>query len=459
MNKFFTKSAVLLALLTILTGGGITSCKEDDDFGSENYSQPEYVGKIYSAKDGKSYLKIDTKDTATYYEWAEGSEVQASARTAESNPTVYGRYVEHQGPYTVTTDVGKSVFRLEITWTGSDGRTYSRIIQADIENGKAFTKFTINGKTVEYEEVSTAPEKPSEDKSDEDTPSTDDIPTPEGFVRVSKGTFTMGGKTGMDKDQIEASKAHSVTLTKDFFVCAHEVTQAEYKQYVPAFEIADGENENYPVRSVNWFDAISYCNKRSSAEGLMPCYSLENSTDPDSWKKTVGTLAKVVCNFNSNGYRLPTEAEWEYAARGGEDYTYSGSRDFREVASYSKITEVKQHKANAYGIYDMSGNAAEWCFDFYAPYTTDDVKDPVINEPAEKRYRMFKIIRGGYPAGASASYLLAVKYRFPFAMGEANYSTTSSMIGFRVVRTVKQQRSLQHYVMCLWQAFAGGTVF
>ena len=435
MNKFFTKSAVLLAFLTILAGGGITSCKEDDDSSSESSSQPEYVGKIYSAKDGKSYLKIDTESTATYYEWEEGSEVQASARTAESNPTVYGRYVEHQGPYTVTTDVGKSVFRLEITWTGSDGRTYSRIIQADIENGKAFTKFTINGKTVEYEEVSTAPEKPSEDKSDEDTPSTDDIPTPEGFVRVSKGTFTMGGKTGMDKDQIEASKAHSVTLTKDFFVCAHEVTQAEYKQYVPAHEIADGEN--YPVRSVNWFDAISYCNKRSSAEGLTPCYSLEDSTNPDDWRKTVGALAKVKCNFNSNGYRLPTEAEWEYAARGGEDYTYSGSRDFREVASYSKITEVKQHKANAYGIYDMSGNAAEWCFDFYAPYTTDDVKDPVINEPAEKRYRMFKIIRGGYPAGASASYLLAVKYRFPFAMGEANYSTTSSMIGFRVVRTVK----------------------
>ena len=435
MNKFFAKSAVLLAFLTILTGGGITSCKEDDDSGSGTSSQPEYVGKIYSAKDGKSYLKIDTESTATYYEWEEGSEVQASARTAESNPTVYGRYVEHHGKYTVTLEVNKYVFSLEITWTGSDGKTYSRIIQADIENGKALTKFTIDGKTVEYEEVSTAPEKPSEDNSDEDNPSTDDVPTPEDFARVSAGTFTMGGKTGMSTEESEASKAHSVTLTKDFFVCTHEVTQAEYKQYVPAYEIADGEN--YPVKSVNWFDAISYCNKRSSDEGLTPCYSLEDSTDPDSWKKTVGTLAKVVCNFNSNGYRLPTEAEWEYAARGGEDYTYSGSSDFREVASYSKITEIKQHKANAYGIYDMSGNVAEWCFDFYAPYTTDDVTNPVISEPYQPRYRMFKIIRGGYPAGASASYLLGVKYRFPFAMGELSYSGTSTMVGFRVVRTVK----------------------
>lgn len=343
--------------------------------------------------------------------------------------------MEHQGRYTVTLEVNKYVFSLKIEWTGSDGKTYTRLIVADIENDRALTKFTIDGKTVEYEEVSTAPEKPSEDNSGEDTPSTDDVPTPEDFVRVSAGTFTMGGKTGRTTEESEASKAHLVTLTKDFFVCTHEVTQAEYKKYVPAYETSDADN--YPAHSVSWYDAISYCNKRSSDEGLTPCYSLEDSTNPDDWKKTVSTLAQVVCNFKSNGYRLPTEAEWEYAARGGEDYTYSGSGDFREVASYSKVTEVKQHKANAYGIYDMSGNIAEWCFDFYAPYTTDAVTNPVNNEPINKQYRMFKIIRGGYPAGASASYLLGVKYRFPFSMGEANYSTLSKMIGFRVVRTVK----------------------
>lgn len=79
-------------------GGGMTSCKEDSDSGD---SQPRYVGKIYSAKDGKSYLKINTKDTATYYVWKDGTEVQALARAAETNSTVSGHYVEYQGKYTV----------------------------------------------------------------------------------------------------------------------------------------------------------------------------------------------------------------------------------------------------------------------------------------------------------------------------------------------------------------------
>lgn len=351
--------------------------------------------------------------------------------------TVSGHYVEHQGKYDVTLEFEKYVFKLEIKWTEGN-TTYTRIIVADVENGRALTKFKVNDKTVEYEEVSTAPEKPNESESDgsdsdDNKPTYDDITTPADFARVTAGTFTMGGKTGRTSEETEASKAHTVTLTKDFFVCTHEVTQAEYKKYVSDYEIVDGDN--YPARSVTWFDAIAYCNKRSIAEGLVPCYTQDGLTNPDDWKKTSGALAKVVCNFDSDGYRLPTEAEWEYAARGGEDYTYSGSSDFREVASYSKVTEIKQHKSNAYGIYDMSGNVAEWCFDFYAPYTTDAVTNPVNNEPV-KQYRMWKIIRGGYSAGASASYLLGVKYRFPFGMGEVNYGTRSTVVGFRVVRSV-----------------------
>lgn len=438
MNNVFTKSTVLLALLAILLGGGITSCKDDGDSGE---AQPGYVGKIYSAKDGKSYLKIDTKDTATYCVWEEGSGAQASARAAETDSTVSGRYVEHQGKYTVSLEFEKYVFSLKIEWIGSDGKTYTRLIVADIENGKALTKFTIDGKTVEYEEVSTAPEKPSEDKSDgsdsvDDKPTYEDIPTPEDFVRVIAGTFTMGGKTGMTTEETEASKAHLVTLTKDFFICKHEVTQAEYQKYVADYEIVNGDN--YPVHSVSWYEAIAYCNKRSIAEGLVPCYTLEDSTNPDDWNKSFKNLKKVVCNLDSDGYRLPTEAEWEYAARGGEDYKYSGSNDFREVASYRKVTEIKQHKSNAYGIYDMSGNVSEWCFDFYAPYPTDAVTDPAIAEPVLP-HRGNKIARGGYPDG-SAFYLLAVKYRFPCGMpGGWGYGEKNAYLGFRVVRSVPQK--------------------
>ena len=150
-------------------GGGITSCKDDGDSGE---AQPGYVGKIYSAKDGKSYLKIDTKDTATYCVWEEGSGAQASARAAKTDSTVSGRYVEHQGKYTVSLEFEKYVFSLKIEWIGSDGKKYTRLIVADIENGKALTKFTIDGKTVEYEEVSTAPEKPSEDNNGGNTSGT-----------------------------------------------------------------------------------------------------------------------------------------------------------------------------------------------------------------------------------------------------------------------------------------------
>lgn len=345
--------------------------------------------------------------------------------------------MEHSGKYTVTLEFEKYVFKLEIKWT--DGNTtYTRTIEADIENGRALTKFTIDGNTVEYEEVSIAPEKPSEDKSDgdnsgDDKPTYDDIPTPEDFARVIAGTFTMGGKTGRTTEESEASKAHLVTLTKDFFVCTHEVTQAEYNKYVSDYEIVDGDN--YPAHSVSWYEAIAYCNKRSITEGLVPCYTLEDSTNPDDWNKSFANLKKVVCNSDSDGYRLPTEAEWEYAARGGQDYTYSGSNDFKEVASYSKVTEIKQHKPNGYGIYDMSGNVAEWCFDFYAPYTTDAVTNPVKNEPVQQ-YRMKKIVRGGYP-DSTAHYLLTVKYRFPYGFpGGDSYGSKNAYLGFRVVRSV-----------------------
>lgn len=105
--------------------------------------------------------------------WEKGSGAQASARAAKTDSTVSGRYVEHQGKYTVSLEFEKYVFSLKIEWIGSDGKKYTRLIVADIENGKALTKFTIDGKTVEYEEVSTAPEKPSEDNNGGNTSGTE----------------------------------------------------------------------------------------------------------------------------------------------------------------------------------------------------------------------------------------------------------------------------------------------
>lgn len=129
---------------------------------------------------------------------------------------------------------------------------------------------------------------------------------------------------------------------------------------------AVGNADNNPVNYVSWYDAILYCNNRSIKEGLIPCYTVNGSTDSDKLRSK-----DVTCDYTANGYRLPTEAEWEWAARGGKNYKYAGSDTLDEVAWCYKnmqdlgTKEVKSKMANGYGLYDMTGNVYEWCWDWY----------------------------------------------------------------------------------------------
>ena len=232
-----------------------------------------------------------------------------------------------------------------------------------------------------------------------------DFPTPEGFIYVPGGTFTMGDTRGGGSSN--ELPTHTVTLNS-FYIGKYEVTQAEYSQYMQpgaSWTSTYGLGDNYPAYYVSWYAILKYCNLRSMAEGLTPVYTISGSTNPANWG-TVPTINNTtwnaaICNWSANGYRLPTEAEWEYAARGGTnnpDYLYSGSDDINAVAWYSGNNTPYGSKpvggkaANGLGLYDMSGNVHEWCWDWYSStyYSVSPVNNPT--GPISGSYRL---LRGG----------------------------------------------------------------
>jgi len=241
---------------------------------------------------------------------------------------------------------------------------------------------------------------------------------------VKGGTFQMGSPEA-EYEREDDETLHTV-MVEDFYMGTTEVTQEAYEALMGS-NPSEHKGANLPVENVTWYDAVSYCNALSRHEGLTPCYTIQGKT--------------VLWNQAADGYRLPTEAEWEYAARGGSalpfsfgDYVHDSDANCYNAYGYNNnatghwvngylqhTVAVSSYAANSFGLKNMHGNVAEWTWDWYEPYDAE--------EPSEQGW--FKVVRGGgwndFPKHIRSAYRSAFPPDVPL------YAT-----GIRLVRSASR---------------------
>jgi formylglycine-generating enzyme required for sulfatase activity len=235
------------------------------------------------------------------------------------------------------------------------------------------------------------------------------------MAAIPAGQFVMGAKEG----SIDARPAHPVKV-EGFLMDQYEITQEIYQKVIGT-NPSRVKNPQNPVEQVTWTAAVKFCNARSLQEGRKPCY------DTNSW----------TCDFSANGYRLPTEAEWEYACRAGSSSQFYFGDNPEQLRSFgwfegnsqSKPHPAGQRKPNAWGLYDMLGNVWEWCNDFYA---TKYYRDSPPENPRGPRQGEKRVLRGGAWSSSAAS--CAAWVRNCDEAGLTDVCLTMDSNGFRCVR-------------------------
>ena len=238
------------------------------------------------------------------------------------------------------------------------------------------------------------------------------------MVLIPGGTFTMGSERNEEGDE----PAHKVTVSA-FYIDTHEVTQAEYERLMGKNPSLWKDPRN-PVEQIRWGQAAAYCNARSREEGLRPAY------EEKTW----------ACDFATDGYRLPTEAEWEFACRAGTTARYFFGNDAARLGDYAWFRDncmrtpqtVGTRRLNPWGLHDLYGNVWEWCHDYYAEnyYNWSPERDPRGPEKGDTR-----VIRGG--AWSSKATQCRSAYRdqeYPQFTDVCFAADRAGLIGFRCVR-------------------------
>ena len=247
-------------------------------------------------------------------------------------------------------------------------------------------------------------------------------------VRVSGGTFTMGspenewGRSGNEGPQ------RQVTVSS-FYIGRFPVTQAEFQE-IMGRNPSSFRGPNLPVEQVSWFDAIEFSNRLSIREGLTPAYTINGNI--------------VTWNREANGFRLPTEAEWEFASRAGTQTPFHSGNTIGDAGWHSgnsrgRTQPVGERQPNAWGIHDMHGNVFEWCWDWFAEYTPGAQTDP--QGPASGFRRVY---RGG------SWRFEAHQARSAFRFGNQPHLRTN-FLGFRIARNAEEYPSVTS-PNCLEQA-------